>query len=142
MKRNVTLAILFVLGLAIGLVRFYPARAPHESTPPGLRELMLGSIANGTLDLTRLRLAAAWDRVCLLPSGTSDQEALQKLPFLGPQWRLSEHSGVAHASVTAVLLFGEQAEPVGVADLPRERVHFDVAGGACLARNAARFPAN
>jgi hypothetical protein len=142
MKRKVTLGILFAVGLTIGLVRFYPRRAPHESTPPGLRELMLASISNGMLDLTHMRLVTDWDRLCLLPSGTSDEVAHRNLPFLYSGWHLPDNSDVATAPVTAVLLFGLGGVPVGVADIPVERVRFYIATGACRSRTAARFPAN
>ena len=142
MKRKHILAVLFLAGLVLGLVRFYRPRPAHESTPPGLRELMLSSISDGNLDLTRLRLSAPWDRVCLLPSGTSESDAHSKLPFLDPAWSLSAHSDVISSPVTALLLFGSGGEPVGVADLPASRIRFQALGAACIARGSARFPAN
>lgn len=141
MKSRAIIALLFFAGLVAGLVRFYGPKAPPESIPPGLRELMLASIEEGHLDLRRLGLAARWDRACLLPSGTSDEAAHQKLGFLSRTWRLSDHSEVRRSAVTAILLFGTAHEPVGVADIPNDRLTAPVGEGACFAKAAASFPA-
>ena len=142
MKTRFALALLFFAGLAVGLVRFYAPRPAPESIPPGLRELMLASIEGGRLDLRHLALAARWDRACLLPSGTSDEGARQKLGFLSRTWRLSDHSEVKRSAVTAILLFGPAHEPVGVADIPNDRLTVPIGEGACFAKAAANFPAH
>jgi len=142
MKRRGFLALLFLLGISLGVLSLYRARPPLDSTPPGLRELMLSSIQNGRLDLTRLRLASRWDRLCLVPRGTTNADFHRKFPFLRGSWKLSEHSEVESAPVLALLLIGAGDEPVGVADLPLSRIPFSAARGACLARARAILPAN